>query len=320
MNLARSVQGKLDVGRMIIMDGGTGTEIERRGVYIDPNLAWSAESNIISPDLIRDIHQDYIIAGAEIIITNTFSTSRATLATAGLAGETEEINRQSVKLARDARRNCGAERSVAIAGSMSSFEPKGQPGVIPSYMAALEDYREQAILLAEAGVDLIVLEMFVRTIDIAAAVEAATQTGLPIWVGISCESYDGQLFMGLRGRHAKETIADAVRAAASTNVAAFCIMHSPPQNTAPALQELRMHTALPIGAYAHGGYIQAKTGHEPNINSPHHVHPEKYLEYAYEWATSGAKIIGGCCGTTPEHIRVLSKSGLRDMNDLALAR
>ena len=315
MTLARFVQDKLDAGIMIIMDGGTGTEIERRGVHIDPDLAWSAAANISSPDLIRDIHQDYIFAGAEIIVTNTFSTSRAILTTVGLAGQTEEINRQSVMLARDARRNCGAEHRVAIAGSMSSFEPKDQPGIIPSYMAALEDYREQASILVEAGVDLIVLEMFVRTIDIAAAVEAATQTGLPIWVGLSCESYDGQLYMGLGGRHAKETIADAVRATSSINVAAFCIMHSPPQDTAHALQELRMHTSLAIGAYAHGGDIQAQTGHEPNISATDHVHPEKYLEYAYEWAACGAKIIGGCCGTTPEHIRVLSKSGLRDMND-----
>ena len=243
-----------------------------------------------------------------MITANTFSTSRATLATVGLSSQTDKINKQSVLLAKDARRNCQAENTVTIAGSMSSFSPKSRPDIIPSYTEALADYKEQSMLLAEAGVDMLLLEMFVRTVDIAAAVEAVTQTGLPVWVGLSCESYDRQLYLGLLGRHARETIADAVRAASSGNIAAFCIMHSSPQDTSYALQELRKHTVLPIGAYAHGGDTGSQNGEGPNTKSADHLHPEKYLEYAYEWAGLGAKIIGGCCGTTPEHIRVLHES------------
>jgi S-methylmethionine-dependent homocysteine/selenocysteine methylase len=316
MTVASSLQDKLDAKRIIIIDGATGTEISRRGVTIHPQRSWSANANITSPDLVRDIHRDYILAGAEIITTNTFSTSRATLTIDGLSEQTEEINKQSVRLAMDARKMCDAEETVVIAGSISAFEPKGRPEIIPSYEEALEDYREQVKIMTRAGVDLIVLEMFIRTVDLKAAIRAATETGLPIWVGLSCESYDGQIYLGLMGRHGEETIADAVLASSSPNVKAFCIMHSPPQVTADALRELKIYTSLPIGAYAHGGGIEDEIGQSPKISRDLQflagTDPERYLDYAYEWVACGATIIGGCCGTTPEHIRVMSASNLRD--------
>ena len=180
MAFASSLQNKLDAKRIVIMDGATGTDIARRGVVIDPNLSWSANANITSPNLVRDIHRDYILAGAEIITTNTFSTSRATLAIDGLSKQTEEINKQPVRLAMDARNNCGAEETVLIAGSISTFEPKSRPEIVPSYEDALKDYREQAKILTGAGVDLIVVEMFVRTVDLKAGIAAATEMGLSI--------------------------------------------------------------------------------------------------------------------------------------------
>jgi S-methylmethionine-dependent homocysteine/selenocysteine methylase len=305
------LQTRIVAGKTVIMDGGTGTEIARRGVTIDANLSWSANANITFPDLVRDIHRDYILAGAEIIITNTFSTSRVTLAIDGLSGQTEEINKQSVRLAMDARKLCHAEETVVIAGSVSAFEPKGHPEIMPPYEEALADYREQVRILAGAGVDLIVLEMFTRTVDLKAAIEAATETGLPIWVGLSCESHHGQIYLGLMGRHGGETIADAVLASSSPNVQAFFIMHSPPQVTADALRELKDSTSLPLGAYAHGGGVRDQIGQAPNIlpegQSVAGADPQNYLDYAHEWIACGATIIGGCCGITPEHISTLSE-------------
>ena len=316
MALATSLHDKLGAKKIVIMDGGTGTEVSRRGVAIEVGGSWSADSNITFPDLVRDIHRDYILAGAEIITTNTFSSSRVTLEKGGLSERTEEINEKSVSLAMEARENCHAEETVVIAGSMSAFEPKDQPAIIPSYQDALEDYREQVRLLAGAGVDFIVLEMFSRTVDLKAAIEAVAETGLPIWVGLSCESHDGEIYLGLSGRHGGETIADAVYASSSPNVKAFCIMHSPPQVTADALRELKACTSLPIGAYAHGGRVDDEEGQAPKVSpgrpSLTGTDPEKYLDYAREWVACGATIIGGCCGTTPEHIRALTASNIRD--------
>ncbi len=309
MNLARLFQDKLDSKEIVILDGGTGTEVARRGITIHGNRSWSANANIAFPDLVRDIHEDYIHAGAQIITTNTFSTKRSNLAVDGLSEKIEEINNQSVKLAMEARENCGTEKTVLIAGSVGAWVTS-----FPSYEEALEVYREQVHILAEAGVDIIVLEMFFKTVDLKAALEAATETGLPIWVGLSCEIHDGQIYLGLMRKHWDETIADAASICSSSNVKSISIMHSPPEVTADALRELRKLTPLPLGAYSHGGSIEDQRGVAPKAGSDGQslsgTDPENYVGYAREWVACGATIIGGCCGTTPDHIKALSNSDL----------
>ena len=289
MSAFESLQARLRDGEVIIMDGGTGTEIERRGVPMGP-LTWSAEPLITSPETVRGVHEDYIRAGAEIIITNTFSTGRATLERAGLGDRTVELNRLAVKLAQEARDSVASDRPVLIAGSMSTFLPKSDPTVTPSYEAALADYREQSGILAEAGVDLIVAEMLIRTVDVRASVEAAVATGLPTWVGLSVKSDGDELFLGLRRRWGKERVPEAVEAAEGAS--ALFIMHTLIEDTPQGLRELGRCASVPIGAY-------------PHASGTDKVSPEEYLEYAREWVDLGAQIIGGCCFTTPDQIRLL---------------
>ena len=186
------LRAKLDAGEVTIMDGGMGTEIGFRGVSV-AGKTWSGAPMLTHPGTVREIHEDYIKAGAEIIITNTFSTGRYILKEAGLEDRTAELNRLGVKLAQEARDNSASEKPVVIAGSMSTYTPWGDPTVIPSYGAALTDYREQSQVLAEAGVDVIVVEMLNRTLDARAAAEAAKETGLPIWIGYSVIQENGKL-------------------------------------------------------------------------------------------------------------------------------
>ena len=292
MSAIESLQAKLRDGEIIIMDGGTGTEIKRRGVPLGP-LTWSAQPLITGPETVRGVHEDYIRAGAEIIITNTFSTGRAMLERAGLGDRTVELNRLAVKLAQEARDSVASDRPVLIAGSMSTFIPQNDPSVIPSYEAALADYREQSGILAEAGVDLIVVEMLIRTVDIRASVEAAVATGLPTWVGLSVKSDGKKLFLGLRSRWGKERVPEAVEAAEGAS--ALFIMHTLIEDTPQGLRELGRCASVPIGAYPHtGGFDE--------------VSPEAYSERAREWIDLGAQIIGGCCFTSPDHIRLLRNS------------
>ena len=292
MSAFESLQARLGDGEVIIMDGGTGTEIGRRGVPMGP-LTWSAEALITSPETVRGVHEDYIRAGAEIIITNTFSTGRAMLERAGLGDRAVELNRLAVKLAQEARDSVASDRPVLIAGSMSTFPPQSDPTVIPSFDAALADYREQSGILAEAGVDLIVAEMLIRTVDVRASVEAAVATGLPTWVGLSVKSDDGELFLGLRSRRGNERVPEAVEAAEGAS--ALFIMHTLIEDTTQGLRELGRYASVPIGAYPHAGGTDE-------------VSPEEYLECASEWVDLGARIIGGCCFTTPDHIRLLRNS------------
>ncbi len=156
--------------------------------------------------------------------------------------------------------------------------------------------------------DLIVVEMLVRTLDTRASVKAAVETGLPVWVGYSVVSEDEKLYLGLHRKHGAEGIREAVDAVESMGVSAMFIMHTSPEDTGPGLQELKECTSLPIGAYAHSmGFETEEKNPDEILFGPYT--PEGYLEYARKWVEMGAVVIGGCCGTTPEHIRAL-KEGL----------
>ena len=308
MGVRDPLESRLKAGEVIIMDGGTGTDIQRRGVAIASG-AWSAAPMPDNPGLIREIHQDYIKAGAEIIIANTFSAGRHTLEPAGMADRTAELNQLGMKLAKEARDRVAADRPVVIAGSMSTMTPQDDATVKPPYEEALAVYREQARLLADAGAEVIVAEMIIRTLDARAAVEAIRETGLPAWVGYSLQRDGENLFLGLRDKHDGETIQQAVEAVAVEGVTALFAMHSPSEDTGPALLEMRRHTSLPLGAYAQAVEPSTSEG----STSPHQrlgtVTPKDYLAYGRQWVEAGAQIIGGCCGIDPEHIKAL-KNGL----------
>ena len=191
---------------------------------------------------------------------------------------------------------------------MSTLTPKSEPAIRPSYEKALAVYREQAQLLADAGVEVIVAEMIIRTLDARAAVEAIRETGLPAWVGYSMQREDEEYFLGLHGKHAGETIGQAVDAVDVDGVTALFVMHSQSEDTGPALDEMRKQTSLPLGAYANA--VELTTWEEP---SPAHlrlgtVTPDEYLAYAREWVNAGVQIIGECCGIDPEHIKALKNN------------
>ena len=161
--------------------------------------------------------------------------------------------------------------------------------------------------MAEGGVDLILIEMLIRTLDARAAVEAATETGLPVWVGFSLQKEGENLFLGLHGKRGNETIPEAVDAVVSKGVSAMFIMHSLLEDTGPGLRELRRCTSLPIGAYAHSmDFSTQDQSPDSIILSP--LSTETYYGYAQDWVGLGARVIGGCCGTSPEHIRMLKEN------------
>ena len=199
MSVSRLEQ-RLAGGDVVILDGATGTELERRGVPMD-GQAWSATANLTHPDVVRSVHEDYIRAGADVIITNTFATARSLLDAAGLGERVVEVNRRAVELAREARDRAAGRRDVWVAGSMSTMAPGAEPARRPSVADMSAMLGEQADILARAGADLLVLEMM-RDVDYGAgAVDAARATGLPVWVGFSCRrAADGtvRMFSGVR--------------------------------------------------------------------------------------------------------------------------
>jgi S-methylmethionine-dependent homocysteine/selenocysteine methylase len=289
---------RLARGDVIVLDGGTGTELERRGVPMD-RQAWSATANLTHPDVVRGVHEDYIRAGADIVITNTFATARCHLEAAGLGERVAEVNRRAVELAREARDRAAGHRDVWVAGSMSTMAPGSDPARRPSVARLSEMLREQADVLARAGVDLIVLEMM-RDVDYAAgAVDAAQATGLPVWVGFSCrQAADGavRMFSGFQDLLFEEIIAPVMAHGGSL----LAVMHSEVRDTGPALEVAKRCWRGPLAAYPESGYFTM-----PNWQFVDVIAPDDFVAHAVDWLRQGVQVLGGCCGIGPEHIRRL---------------
>jgi S-methylmethionine-dependent homocysteine/selenocysteine methylase len=297
------MSGRLDErlarGDVIVLDGATGTELERRGVPMD-GQAWSATANLTHPDVVRGVHEDYIRAGADVVITNTFATARCHLEAAGLGERVAEVNRRAVELAREARDRASGGREVWVAGSMSTMAPGADPARRPPVPRLSEMLREQADILARAGVDLIVLEMM-RDVDYAVgAVDAARATGLPVWVGFSCRrTVDGAvaMFSGIRD---ELLFADVIAPVMARGGSLLAVMHSEIGDTGPAIEVAKRHWQGPLAAYPESGYFTM-----PNWQFVDVIPPEDFAAHAAHWLGQGVQVLGGCCGLGPEHIRLL---------------
>lgn len=300
-----SLHARLEQADIILIDGGVGTEIERRGVLMDGD-AWCGVATLEHPDVIRAVHEDYIRAGAEVITANTFGAARHVLEAAGREAEVASINRAAVQLAREARDEV-AERRTWVAASMSSMPPLGARG-LPVGANARASYREQAELLAEAGADLIIAEMMTHADNAALVVEAALQTGLPVWVGFSAEvdRTSGKLVPWIHSNRGVppgalgETIDTVLRLG---GVSAMGIMHSRIPDMVRALDFLGRRWSGPRLAYAESGVWKPPSWKFSGI-----VEPDEYAQAARQWVDAGVHIIGGCCGIGPEHIRALRET------------
>lgn len=282
----------------LIIDGGTGTEIEKRGVPMD-GAAWCAVAHDTHPEIVKGVHEDYIEAGAEVIIANTFTTSRHVLEEAGLGDRFEELNRRGVELAREARERV-AEQPVHVAGSISTFPPRLDPAYNPAPERAEENYRDQARILADSGADLIAFEM-VRDIEqTRLAVTAALETGLPVWLGFSATREEDESLALWEGG---ETLSEGVAELTKLGVSLVSVMHTLTEDTPQALGEIRAHWQGPLGAYPHSGRFVM-----PNWQFDGVISPEDFAAEARRWRELGVDAVGGCCGIGPEHIRHLAQS------------
>jgi S-methylmethionine-dependent homocysteine/selenocysteine methylase len=306
---AAEVFGRLAEGELVIIDGGTGTQLQAEGVPMD-ELAWCARANLEQPDVVQRVHEEYIRAGAEVIIANSYAAGRAALKPAGLGSRVAEVNRAAVRAAVRARA-AAATRPVAVAGSMSSFSPidmdpeatdRPHPGPTADdpRFPSLPDFREQAGLLAESGVDLIALEMINARSYGHAALQAAAETGLPVWLGVGAFRLDDGTLTGLPDLGDGEGFEDLVSALIDPALAAVTVMHSQPDVCLDAIEIIQRHFAGPVGVYAETG------GWQPPNWVFDGLAPAEYLEHAINWADHGARLIGGCCGVGPAHIRMLA--------------
>ena len=311
------LDNKLSNKEIIVLDGATGSEIARLGAEMNSS-AWCGVANKTHPDIVREVHEEYIRAGADVVTANTFSTSRHILASAGLADETVSINTRAVELAREAVHNVSPERPIAVAGSMSTMRAwvpgtvSPDPRFLPTSEEEFNNYQEVAHTLAKSGVDLILMEMMSDIGRSSLAISAAMETGLPVWIGTSCTlSDDGSV--SAWNQHSEEPATrlspDHLRAedkSYDTLIEAMLpfqpqvmgVMHSTLETTNAGLQTLYEHWQGPIMAYP-------ETSSEVRKGISEQVEPSSFASHCHDWVETGVQIIGGCCGTTIEHIRTM---------------
>ena len=283
---------RVAAGGRLVIDGAMGSELEARGVPMNQR-AWSGAAAMTHPEVVRQTHADYIEAGAELIIANTFSSARHALERAGLGDEVARINRTAVELAQQARDEV-AVGPVAIAGSMCDLgDDKGR------VVDKSDSFREQAELLAEAGVDLITLEMSSHPERTPRITEAALATGLPVWLGTCCrqEAETGRLVCHAERSADFGALLDHV---GGLGVSVINIMHTSVEDTTAGIPVLKEHWAGPFGVYPESGHFVM-----PNWQFVDIIEPDDLVQEARGWVASGAQIIGGCCGLGVPHIRAL---------------
>ena len=295
------VADRLSRGETIILDGGTGTDIQRRGAPMSGET-WCAEANLTHPEIVKAVHQDYISAGADVITANTFASSALVFNNLGRDHELSMVDNAAVRLAKEA----ASGSMVAVAGSMSTMRPmslgsdRNDLSLGWTEAEARQLFRNKARILKDAGIDFIMMELMRDTDYAVWACESALETGLPVWIGVSTERDTAGTLRGW-GR-ADCRFEDIVAALAALKPDAMSVMHSSPNDTDEAIAVLKQYWTGPIGTYPECGYFQS-----PDWLFVDVISPEGLLDKSRDWRRLGASIFGGCCGIGPDHIAVLAE-------------
>ena len=303
----QALMDELRGGGIAVLDGATGTELQRRGAAMDA-ASWCAPATLVHDRLLQEIHADYIRAGARIVTANTFSASPMMLRPSGFAERSFEIIERAVGAARAARDRTPGGKDVVLAGSLSHMVPVAQgtavvePGKMPAPAEISDSFHAVAAGLKAAGCELILLEMMYEPTRVRLALEAALATGLPIWFGMSARrGADGR---AVSFHHFDELPISAVaQLIPADRVDVAGVMHSGAEIVQPALDELRQSFHGPLMAYPDSGYFEMPDWRFVDI-----ITPERFEQFCLQWLRSGVQLIGGCCGLGVAHIEAASRA------------
>lgn len=281
---------------IFLIDGATGSELERRGVDTSMPL-WSARAIIDAPEILKQIQAEYLNAGAQAITANTFRTHERSLAKAGMGDRAKELTRKAVEIARSA---CDENNSDAIVyGCVAPLEDCYSPELTPDIAICKEEHSQIIQHLVESGADLVLIETMCSEKEVIAAAEAAEKHAKDKWAISFCLSNDetGILLDGT-------PISDLVTAVEGAQfVGINCFPATTLETEVKHLRNL-LPADMEIAAFGNVGYANKEIGW---INTDA-VEPNKYASYAMSWIDAGATIVGGCCGTTPQTIRAIHTS------------
>jgi len=289
--LSRRFLERLTAGPPLVLDAAMGTELQRRDA--DTRLPlWSARALLQDPELVWTVHSDEAGAGADILTANTFRTHARSVAAAGTSADATALTSEAVGLAH--RAAAVPRREIFVAGSLSPLEDCYRPDLAPDDAALAREHGAQAGLLAAAGVDLILAETHNSIREAAAALRAAKATGVPVVVSLVTDGA-GRLWSG-------EPIEEAAARLAALAPDAIGVNCVPAARVYEDLARLKAAAGgVPLIAYGNLGLPEDSKG----WSFSDELAPEAYAEEASRWVALGARIVGGCCGTTPDHTRAV---------------
>lgn len=295
MSQYRNLQNRLEQREILIMDGGMGTEILHRGVPTTLPL-WSAEALLTHPEVVQHIHEDYIAVGAQIIITDTFRTTRRAFAKQGLADKAYAATVLACQLVQQAIERVNPGHEVYIAGSIAPLEDCYSPELTPSNQDLLQEHATYAQDIKTGGVDFLLLETMITLRETLAAIQAAKQLAMPFAVSF-CTDKQGALLGG-------ESLVQVVKEVEQYDPLFIGINCVAPVTATKALQVLKLATSRPLSVYAQG---EGVAGDDQGWQFVEENAIDNYMTQVTHWIEEGAQIIGGCCGTSPAYIERLGR-------------
>ena len=285
---------RLNSSAPLLLDGAMGTELERRG-YRTTLPYWSAFAADQAPELLLEIHTDYVKAGADIITANTFRTTGYTLAKGGKGDLADQLTRRSLEIAREA--SMTTERDIYIAVSMAPLEDCYSPDLVPSQEVIKAAYEAQVRIIHDCQPDLVLMETMINADEVVIGAELLTALGIPFGVSFTLDA-NGDLLDGT-------PLPDIVERIAHCNSDLVLLNCRKPEQLSAQYSLLKSVYKGPTGLYANGEGMPGGTSgwlwkySESAVN--------EYVSEAECWLELGARVIGGCCGTRPEYISSLRR-------------
>jgi S-methylmethionine-dependent homocysteine/selenocysteine methylase len=314
--MGERILDRLERRDVLVLDGGTGSELHRRGVDLvraraEPPEeawvfdAWSATANLDAPEVVTQVHADYLRVGADVLLSNTFWSVPSRLERIGAADEWERYLDAGMDAAIQAKE--AAHGPAYVAGAFAppwlhgwSADDRSTPGSAGSDTevmgkeAAVKEFRAVGERLAGRGADMVLFENVASVADAVSGMEALEDLEVPVFLGLGLVDADGGMLLG-------GSIADLERPLADSRVDGVLLMCTELDYVAPALRILRNSYGGYVGAYPNNGYQSA----DPVDLFAHPHQPSEFARAVDEWLEIGAQLVGGCCGTAPEHIRAI---------------
>ena len=296
------IKKRLENNDTIILDGAIGAELEKKGAKMHKDL-WCGTCSVESPNLVKKVHEEYILAGADIVTTNTYATTPIGMKQYGFTDQINDFNKKSVQIAKDAVKN--SNKDIAVAGSVSTFGSLYKFGT----EAMKPGFKEQLKILSGEGVDLIILEAMSSQADIVETIiECSLESKLPVWLSISCVIDDktNKVMLGYNDTIDSDTsiyedFETSINNFSKIHKGPILIAHSDIEVTGQAIKIAKKKFNGVLGAYPNRGHYE-----KPHWKFVDNITPSEYLEKAKSWVEDGAQIVGGCCGVGVEEIKAIS--------------